>query len=209
MSSFDMANAVEARGLDALMPFLQHVSFNGQFTLTHKGALAPMLQTCIGDFLLNYGDKSTVYGVELKVEQENKHDNLFLETWSNRNFSPRRVGWMMSNEADFLWYYFLKQDNLLIFNFRKIWEWAHIKPSKIVPPGVGRMYDFSEKAQSKYEQRNITAGRCVPIETLASEVGFVLYEPRRNGLRGRSRINSATDWRSATLEPAATSRYGG
>ena len=196
MNAFDLAREVENRGLDALMPFLRHKAFNGQFVLTYKGALALMLQQTVGDLLINVKrcDGVEVCAVEIKCDGTD-YDNLFLETWSNRNFEPRKPGWMMTNMADSLWYYFIKRDELLIFNFRKLWNWAHCEPQRSVSGGCGRMYDFKEPPQNKFVQMNKTTGRCVPISVLAEEVGFKLFSPKRNGLKAGLLIDSAKGWR--------------
>lgn len=193
MNAYDMARTVEARGMDALIPFLRQGSFEGRFVLTNKGALAEMLQSCVGDLLLNTHADGTIYSVELKVEEENRHGNLYLETWSNRNFMPRRVGWMYTQQADMLWYYFLREDSLYVFNMRRLWQWAHVEPSHRVPGGVGRMFDFPEKMQVKREQRNVTAGRCVPIAVLGAEVGFTLYRPQESGMAVLKRARPALE----------------
>lgn len=196
MNAFNIGQEVESRGLDALLPFLRHRSFNGQFTLTYKGALAKMLQQTVGDLLMNVANKGpdTVFSVEIKCEERNAHDNLFLETWSNRGFSPRRPGWMVTNQADFLWWYFLESDELLVFNFRSLWNWALVDPQQNTRRGAGRMYDFPEKTQGKYEQQNLTAGRCVPIGVLADEVRFKLFWPQRNGCGDGFLITSREQW---------------
>lgn len=175
MSVFDLGRTVEEQGFAALVPFLRTVAFNGQFVLTTAGPMSRLLQETLGDVLLNRGGK--VYGIEVKTEKTNAYGNFFFETWSNKNFEPRRPGWIYTSIADMFWYYFIEQDELYTIDARKLFKWAHENPSVYVPGGVGRMYDFPEKAQSKYEQRNNTCGRCVPISVIRDEVGLHLYRP--------------------------------
>lgn len=182
MNAFDLGRQVEQRGLDALENYLTQASFRGRFVLTHKGPLSRMLQETIGDIVLNHHRTQEMFSVELKCEESERYGNFFLETWSNRNYDPRRVGWIFTILADFIWYYFIDSDRLYVIDNRKLFTWAHELPSKVIEGGSGRMYDFPERTQGKYNQMNKTCGRCVPISTIGDEVGWTLYSPRALGL---------------------------
>jgi hypothetical protein len=104
MSSFDLGLTVERRGMAALLPHLKQVSGHGGFSLTNKGPLSRYVQDTLGDVVLNTPD-GKMWWVEIKIEETNKTGNLFLETWSNLNFQPRKVGWIYTQSADILWYY--------------------------------------------------------------------------------------------------------
>ncbi len=121
-----------------------------------------VLQMMTGDFLAKV-EKNFVVAVEVKVEQEDRYGNLFLETWSNR--SRWRRGWLDKCEADELWYYFLDEKELYICNIGNLKQWAFGSGDE-----AGRIYDFKEACQRKREQKNDTWGRCVPIDVLQAEL---------------------------------------
>lgn len=164
INAFVQASTVEAESLLALKPFICQTAFDGQYILTDKGRLAKELQKTVGDALMKRNGE--MYSVEIKAERENKYGNFFLETWSNRKwFTP---GWMLTLNADILFYHFLEQDQLYIMNFQRLKEWAWHQ---------GGIYRFPEREQSKYDQRNDTWGRCVPIKVIGAEVGFSVWTP--------------------------------
>jgi len=159
-NTFDTACCVEDQALSDLLPFLEQKSFSGRFVLTSKGRLSKFLQKEVGDVVLNTSLKEVV-SIEIKSEQENKYGNVFLETWSNRHRFT--LGWMYTLNADFLFYYFVNDKQLLICNFQSLKKWAFIE---------SKIYKYNEKLQSKYIQLNDTWGRCVPIKTLKNELNF-------------------------------------
>jgi hypothetical protein len=177
VNAFDISRLVEEQGMDAIVPLLRSLAERGQFTLINKGPLAAILQATVGDVLMNRN--GNVYGLEVKVEQV-RTGNFFLETWSNKKFEPRKQGWMYTLLADIFWYYFLDADELYSMDFRRLWRWAFEQPSRVIGSGLGRLFDFPEKPQRKVEQLNQTWGRCVPIDTIADEVGYVMYQPRKS-----------------------------
>lgn len=177
MTAFDLSRYVEDQGMARLIPLLKQYADGGQFVINNKGPLAPMLQATVGDALLNRN--GGVYGLEVKIEQEFT-GNFYLELWSNKKFDPRKVGWMVSLNADILWYYFLDVDLLFSMSFHRLWKWAFVEDQRSVAKGRGRIYDFPEKLQRKAAQLNETWGRCVPIATVYAEVGFVMYKPSKS-----------------------------
>lgn len=158
MSAFEKASDIERRSFAVVRPFIQQRAYNGQYVVTAKGPLARDLQKTVGDFLYN-ADSETVYGIELKAEEENKYGRLFLETWSNRKWFT--LGWMYTLQTDILLYHFLNDDLLYRIPFRKLRTWAFHE---------GRIYEYKERPQSKYAQKNDTWGRCVPIDVLHKEI---------------------------------------
>lgn len=158
LNSFEKCRATEERSMELLRPYIESHSFNGRFVVTGKGPLARDLQKQAGDVLVNT-DEKTIYGVEIKAEEENLHGNLFLETWSNRaRFTP---GWMFASRADLLLYHFIKTNEVWRLDFERLRRWAFHE---------NRIYDFPEKPQKKHDQLNDTWGRCVPTVVLESEV---------------------------------------
>src|SRR5262245_34199884 len=160
MNGFDLAKRVEVAGMADVVHFLRAKAKEGQFVLTDKGRLAEFLQTTVGDALLNVAD-GRVLGVELKSEERDGHGNFFLETWSNCEHGYQKAGWMITLRSDVLLYYFVAEKRLYSIPFARLWQWAFRLPGKVGPQG--RIFDFPEKPQTKYEQRNLTMGRCVPI----------------------------------------------
>lgn len=106
--------------------------------------------------------------MEIKIERRFTN-NLFLETWSNRNLEDElrhaefgsNGGWLQKSRADILAYYFLDSDDLIMCGMFRLKQWAY-KERKIE--------QFKEVAQSKYIQLNDTWGRLVPISILERDI---------------------------------------
>lgn len=158
MTAFDDARKIEQRSMDILRPWIRQRAFNGQYVLTSKGPLSRELQSSVGDVLYN-SDADTIYSIEVKAEEHNRHGNFFLETWSNR--ARFTLGWMFTLRADLLLYHFVEDDELHVLPFQRLRKWAFHD---------GRIYSFPERRQSKYDQLNDTWGRCVPIGVVRSAV---------------------------------------
>lgn len=175
MSGWTNARRIEAEGWTYLKPFFEENA--SQLLLTDKGRIARFLQETVGDLLMRAKTDGALYSVELKVERK-ASQNLFLESWSNRNLEDRQshldrgsnVGWFIKCRADLLFYYFLESDQLHIFDLFKLKRWAFKQR---------RLYEFPEKEQRTYQQMNDTHGYCVPLEILKREVGFKLIRPRQ------------------------------
>jgi hypothetical protein len=183
MNGFDKARLVEARSMLLLQPFLDDL--NGKYVLTNKGRLAKHLQETFGDLLFN-DRRGRIWAVEHKAE-EHYTQNLFLETWSNRNLESwesraargSNPGWMYKTRADLLFYHFLDADALFIVNMFALARWAFRTPSKRrgeranrigAEYMVGRIWDFPEREQKQHQQLNDTHGRIVPIQVLQQEM---------------------------------------
>ena len=177
MNAFDQTQRVEQRSMEILRPFIEQRAFNGQYVVTSKGPLARDLQITAGDVLYN-SDKDTVFSIEIKAEESNKHGNFFLETWSNRKwYTP---GWMITLKTDLLLYHFLKDDLLYRIPFQKLKRWAfHDR----------RIYNYPERQQSKYSQPNDTWGRCVPIEKLRCQLQLPQpYRPNKERIAANANM---------------------
>lgn len=172
MSAFEKGKLVESRGMAILLPFLEEQS-DGRLILLDKGPLALSLQETLGDAIFSCR-QGRAWSVEIKIEEENKYGNLFLETWSNKNLEERgkyiargnNPGWMMKVHSDLLLYYFIRSDDLIAADLFKLKRWAFGACG--LP---GNIYRFPEKVQNKYSQLNDTWGRVVPIDVLEREVG--------------------------------------
>jgi hypothetical protein len=178
MSAFNQARAVEAKGLAILLPMIEERAYDGRFVLCNKGPLSKRLQETVGDVIFN-SDKDRVWTVEIKIEQTFT-GNLFLETWSNKNLDDRlnhaehgsNPGWLIKLVSDLLFYYFIDTDDLFIIDVFKLQQWAF--GSGQTP---GRIYQYREVKQGKFNQKNDTWGRLVPLQIIEKNVGFRLIHP--------------------------------
>jgi hypothetical protein len=158
MTAFDDASKVEKAALFDLLPYCKWWSAETGFRDTQHQL---MLQKYAGDLLIP--TPSGAEFIELKAEAEDKHGNLFLETWSNRScFTP---GWMITSKADWLWYYFVKERKLIHMKLTELKQWAFGGNED-----QGAIYFFEERKQNKYNQRNDTWGRIVPYSHLATAI---------------------------------------
>ena len=148
-----------------------------------KGPLARALQESVGDVIFNIKG-GEVWSAEIKVEEDNKYGNFFLETWSNKNLADRssyidrgnNPGWIYKVKSRLLLYYFLSQDDLYVFDLFRLKQWAFGHD-----PGnnSARLFQYPERSQGKRQQMNDTWGRCVPIEVLRKAVGFKRLNPKQ------------------------------
>lgn len=170
MSAYSETSKIGAKGVRLILPFLKETSLDGQLVTTDKGRLSEELQKKYGDIFMN-NSSGNIIAVEVKTEVEQKTQNFFLETWSNR--SRRTVGWMFALDADILIYLFWDTKTFYSIPFKKLQVWSFDKASRLSL--TGRIYDYIEKPMKKYDQLNDTYGRCVPIADIEREVGFRRY----------------------------------
>lgn len=118
-----------------------------------------------------YGDKwlsSAKYqhSMEWELKAEAKHTgNLFIETWSDIRNGVH--GWLYhySDHAR-LAYAFNDKRRLYTCRIGELRRWAHAA----VGEAVIRIDSFRLVEQAKYQQRNVTVGRLVPVDVFLSEV---------------------------------------
>lgn len=173
MNSFNQSRKVETESLAILLPFLEE-RFE-RLVFTGKGRLAKRLQETVGDVLTN-DQAGRIWSIELKAERQHT-GNLFLETWSNRNLSNRQdwfdhgsnVGWLYKMCCDLFFYHFLDADRLYVIDVFSLKRWA-FSASSNRPDLTGRLFDFRERPQGKYQQLNDTHGRLVPVQVLFKEL---------------------------------------
>ena len=172
MGAFEQACRVEAEGVDDLVRFLGQQGDDGRFVLTNKGRLATDLQLAYGDAFVSRD--GNFYACEFKVERRFT-GNFFIETWSNR--SRFRRGWLDHLDADLLLYYFTDSCELFVIPFPRLKRWAFGGDS----PNE-RLHDYRHVCQHKYEQKNDTWGRLVPVAVIhASDVGFRYWRKDASG----------------------------
>ena len=145
------------QGEREVLMFLNRVASRVDVTVS-----SAFLQQVWGDFTITKHGQDC--GIELKAEQSNRWGNLFLETWSNREW--RTLGWLFKLRGDYLFYYFVEQQELWTMPIPALQDWAFG-----VGDGQGHIWTYPEKKQSKYDQKNDSWGRCVPIVTLQKALG--------------------------------------
>ena len=167
-NAFQVAQEIESDGIKLLLPLLNKFAFSGKLVHIGDGRRAEELQKVVGDFCLT-GHDDKLYTVEVKVDTRDETGNLFLETWSNKQrFTP---GWMVTGNFDVLLYHFINIDMVLSINFQKLKGWAFGTDGM-----KGRVYDFREVKQNRFDQKNDTHGRIVPITIIEKEVGIKIYD---------------------------------
>jgi hypothetical protein len=172
-NAFQRSCLVEQRGMATLLPFLETRAWRGQIIQVAKGPLARHFQKSFGDLLIATGP-GAVATVEVKAERR-WTGNLFLELWSNKNLDDRAShiergstpGWLVTCRADVIGFHFLDVDTALFLPLFRLQQWAFG-----VDDRAARVFDFPERRQRRYVQRNDTWGRIVPIEVLAREIGM-------------------------------------
>lgn len=192
MTGFQKCSALAARSLALVEPFLEQRG--NRWVTTDKGRLGEFLQRTVGDLILN-DQAGQVWSVEMKAEARFT-GNLFLEIWSNFNFDDMRSyrgfgprpGWLLTLNADLLFYHFLDCDRLCIMSLPALQRWAFCRDSKNwTEPDrrgersrlSGRVFDFRQARQHATEQKNLTVGALVPLETLRREIKVAEHSVRQ------------------------------
>lgn len=157
MSSLSKSQEIEAAAIPQILLFFESLAMKVEPTDRQH-----FLQAVWGDFTVL--KNNIPQGIELKVEQSDKYGNLFLETWSNRQW--RTLGWLYKLRGDYLFYYFLEEKTLYTIQTPALLDWCFGAGE-----AQGQIYRFPERAQAKYSQKNDTWGRCVPIAVLQKALG--------------------------------------
>lgn len=180
ISAFENCQSIERKSRAILEPMLEEAT-DGRFVYTDKGRLAVEFQKKYGDVLIQEKKNNGMWSVEMKAEMR-PSPNLFLEHWSNgKRYTP---GWMVTLEADLLFYHFIESDELYIVKLYQLKRWYHfgegfktingIRGECQYTPGFQK---FPLKKQGKYQQMNDTWGICVPVEIIEKEVGLKKINP--------------------------------
>jgi len=199
-SAFDKCQVIGSSGIRDLMPLLNMPGMEGRFELDGNDGLTLSLQRSVGDILVQ-DHKKRLIAIEIKTEQENKHNNFFLETWSN--MKTFRSGWMLNlSHTDVLWYYFQREKELYTMSFRRLRHWAFTEQ---------KIYRWPERDQRQSAQHNLTRGRCVPIETLLAELAphiRVIVDPLSQGDLTQGELFPLRDQRNHATVPPQKERPG-
>lgn len=108
------------------------------------------LQKLHGDFYWTTGGQT--FSIDVKTEKSDRYGNFFFEYWSNRQKETR--GWGLYSQMSLLVYFFLKEQRMFFFNFKKFQSWAYRERN---------IFSYPLKKQGKYDQLNDSWGHCVPI----------------------------------------------
>jgi hypothetical protein len=167
MTAYDTCLSVEAKGQEIITSWLRQL---GHVVVFNRHDIRNAEFQTYGDLIVKRAVKDKHELVELKIEETNIYGNLFIETWSNKNWwNP---GWLYKTKADWLFYYFIKEDQLYqmkMENLRRFLFETH---------NTGKVETFAkyqEKPQKKYNQPNQTFGLCVPISDLLKQTGLIIY----------------------------------
>jgi hypothetical protein len=133
-----------------------------------------------------YGDKwlsSAKYqeAIEVELKAETKHTgNLFIETWSDIRSGVH--GWLYHySDQTRLAYAFNDNHTLYTCQLGELRKWAHSQGYS----AAIRIEDFRQAEQQKYEQRNVTVGRLVPVEIFLCEVSGARCHECQEVIHGR------------------------
>lgn len=176
-NSFDKGRLIEKDSLRELYPYLC-ARFNRLTEITELDQ-----QRTLGDF--SYYESHSIKYLELKSELENKYDNLFIETWSNKDKGIK--GWFDKLKADTLGYHFIKDKIFYLIPFNDLKNLLHCKWD-----GKSIIEYFPEKPQYKYDQDNNSFGRCVPIKLILGKLNVEVYD-LNNGTKRTSKASHRKD----------------
>lgn len=158
MNAFKEASRIEEKGINLVTPYLASIAYGGRVVHFGEHSNHSMLVGVqqYGDFAIQVSEKRFLI-VELKVEQRHT-GNFFIETWSNKH--RLNQGWLYKCTADRLFYLFLdRPDKLYSINIRKLQAWLFETQEN----NQQRLWQFAEKKQGKYDQKNDTWGVLIPV----------------------------------------------
>jgi len=131
-----------------------------------------VVQKRAGDYTALHPHTGTILGYHEAKMEATERPNLFIETWSNLSNEPERVreGWITTCHADTLWYGFANTRTVFEIDWPvfRAWLLDTVDGAPQGLPGfqIERLSLFKERVQAKYQQRNATVGRLVPIRTI-------------------------------------------
>jgi hypothetical protein len=175
VNAFIEASKIEALAIGEILPWLQK-----SCERIEEVGDRLYLQKLFGDFF-GRTRRGFEFTLELKVEESDRYGNFFFEVFSNKRW--RTTGWFPQLQSDWLLYYFYAEKRMYVINVKELHRWAYYDASKLKHGSAGRLSDFPEKAQAKYDQLNDTSGICVPIRTIREEVGFQEFVKTENGFQ--------------------------
>jgi hypothetical protein len=133
-----------------------------------------------------YGDKWLAssrhqHAIEVELKSEAKHTgNLFIETWSDIRRGVH--GWLYHySDETRLAYAFNDTHTLYTCQLGDLRSWAHGESFG----AAIRIEDFRSVEQQKYEQKNLTVGRLVPVEVFLCEVSGARVHECQEAFHGR------------------------
>lgn len=176
MGALNKALSVETRGKKIIYDYLEFKNNSyAQIYDKFDGVCEKTMQKH-GDFIM-FHKNGKMDWIEVKVEEENRHGNFFIETFSNKNISSisnhyeraSTPGWIYTSRAGWIFYYFINSDELFMLPLFELKKWLLGEDeTNIGHPVIDR---YKEKSQDKYVQLNDTWGRCVPITDVLNQLG--------------------------------------
>lgn len=187
MSAFDRCRELEEMSRQHLQShLLREMVFEGRFVRVEKGPMAREFQLASGDYVVN-SDDLHAWRIEHKCEYANTHRNLFLETFSNKKRG--KLGWLFTNQADFLLYHFLRDGEVYLLSLPALRAWLY-QPFAIGGRTQPRIHQYPERRQHAQQQMNDTWGYCVKIPHILDGMNVrtrmvppLLIDEREAGLR--------------------------
>lgn len=176
MTALNKALSVEARGKKIIYDYLELKDSSYAEIYDKFDGTADKAMQKHGDFI--YFDKSgKLQWVEVKIEEENKYGTFFIETLSNKNISDEishyerasTPGWLYTSRASYIFYYFIKTDELYCLPLLRVKRW--LLSNDVKNDGHPVLDRYKEKPQGKYFQLNDTWGRSIPINDVLSALG--------------------------------------
>jgi hypothetical protein len=184
MSSFQKCCELEALSRAHIQQhLLREMVHDGRFVRVEKGPMARAFQLTSGDYVVN-SDELTAYRIEHKCEYTNKYGNFWLETFSNK--SRGKLGWLFTNQADFLLYHFMREGQVYLVSLPALRRWLYSESSSRNKPIAHR---YPHRMQVTHAQMNDTWGYCVPIVHVQDALKVRTYEIPP--LRDEGRENAA------------------
>lgn len=158
MSSFDSCYSFGAKCVERIRPLLERefqgqaldVAFDGYDGFARKG----------GDIIIA-ARSGAALRIECKGERKDR-GNIYFEEWSDY---LNRPGWAATLQCDVLAYYFDDAETLYLLKWSEVRAWAY---------NTCGLYEWWPALKSpRIEQRNLTAGRCLPLTRIGAAVGYV------------------------------------
>ena len=181
-------------------------AWRGQLIHVAKGPLARTFQRSFGDLLIATGPGG-VASIEIKV-QRRWTGRLFLEGWSNKNLDSQAShvergstpGWLITCRADVVGFHFLDADTAPFLPLFRLQQWAFGTGDQ-----GGRIYDFPERRQRRYVQRNDLSAYCAGGGARAGS-GDQARDVATADIAGAAMMRS-TGWSQCYSAPADRRRY--
>lgn len=166
----DLSTAEQAMRM--VTPLLESWKVPGTTLLdTNDAHQAELWQRTLGDVLMTTRWDGKHKGVEVKGEKTYT-GNLFIETWSNREFGRQRIGWAFTTQCDSLVMVYLDVRAAFVMRMQKLYTWCFEDGNLYrLMPEKERVVHQSKEGR----QRNVTCGVPVPYSAVFPAINGVCY----------------------------------